>query len=112
AELLRGLAQTSAAKISQVAARPAYSPQRRREASRNDVGRNTRSYNGTTRGAETMTSLLPIPRAHETTAAAYHAAGRVAVAARMEQYSVSRKKSPINVSQRWMTYVTASVCNG
>src|ERR1700729_3722917 len=98
--------------MSHVTARPMYRKPRRCHDSRNDDVRNTRSYSNTISGADTMTSLLPIPSAQETMAATYHTPGRLDSEPRRVQYNVSNRNSPINNSVRWTRYVTLSVCSG
>ena len=55
-----------------------------------DRARKQRSYSSTINGAVIMTGLLPMPNAHETTAAAYHPQRQVARLPRKTQYRVRR----------------------
>ena len=59
-----------------------------------------------------MTCLHPAPSAAAAIAAACHVERVGESAARITQYSASRKNIPIKLSARWTMYVTDSVCSG
>src|SRR4051812_25215552 len=114
---------TNTARMTQVDARPAYNHRRLRCADaptslvcvspdpgsvvrdpESELNANIQSHSQTMIGAVTIVCLLPIPSAHEAIAAVVHTRRALGFAtcsaARIEQYRVRRKKSPINTSVR------------